>query len=113
VDRISQHREIVKQILNQYHRLNLNAAGSTIDSFLVFDETREHYLLLLMGWRGDERVKTVMIHVRLQDAKIWVEEDWTEAGVATDLLREGIEREEIVLGFHQPELRRYTEFAIV
>jgi hypothetical protein len=113
MDRISQQREIVKLILSEYHRLNLNAVESTIDSFLVFDETREHYLLLLMGWRRDERVKTVMIHIRLQDAKIWVEEDWTEAGIATDLLREGIEREEIVLGFHQPELRRYTEFAVV
>lgn len=111
MDRINRQRQIVKQILSEYHHLNLNAVESKIDSFLVFDETREHYLLLLMGWRGDERVKSVMIHVRLQDAKVWIEEDWTEAGVATDLLREGIEREEIVLGFHQPELRQYTEFA--
>ena len=53
-----------------------------------------------------------MIHVRLKDDKIWIEEDWTEDGVATDLLQKGVSREEIVLAFHPPHVRQYTEFAI-
>ncbi|MBW4542936.1 MAG: XisI protein [Symplocastrum torsivum CPER-KK1] len=79
---------------------------------LVFDETHDHYLLLLIGWQKDERIKSVMIHVRLKDKKIWIEEDWTEEGVATDFLQKGITRDEIVLAFHPPQVRQYTEFAI-
>ncbi|BAY09373.1 element excision factor XisI family protein [Calothrix sp. NIES-2098] len=37
---------------------------------------------------------------------------WTENGVATDLLHKGITQEEIVLAFHPPHARQYTEFAI-
>ncbi|GAB1544880.1 hypothetical protein NUACC21_75560 [Scytonema sp. NUACC21] len=44
--------------------------------------------------------------------KIWIEEDWTEDGVATDFLQKGIAPEEIVLAFHPPHVRQYTEFAV-
>jgi XisI protein len=111
VDKMSQYRATVQEVLTEYHQLNLKAQ-STTESALVFDEIRDHYLLLLMGWHKDERIKSVMIHIRLKDGKVWIEEDWTEEGVATDLLQNGIAREEIVLAFHPPQVRQHTEFAI-
>jgi XisI protein len=112
MDRIEYYREIIKKILTEYHHFNLKSPSATLESAVVFDEERDHYLLLTMGWKKDERIKGVTIHVRLHNGKIWIEEDWTEEGVATDLLRLGIMPEEIVLAFHPPQLRQYTEFAI-
>jgi hypothetical protein len=54
-----------------------------------------------------------VIHIRLKDEKIWIEEDWTEDGIATDLLQAGVQSEDIVLAFHPPRLRQFTEFAAV
>jgi hypothetical protein len=110
MDKVTYYRAIVQDILTEYHQLNLKSP-SAIESILAFDETHDQYLLLLMGWRKDERIKSVMIHVRLKDGKIWIEEDWTEDGVATDLLQKGITKEEIVLAFHPPHLRHHTEFS--
>ncbi|AOY79974.1 XisI protein [Moorena producens JHB] len=110
MDRLKRYRQIVQEVVREYHQLN-KKSGSTIESALVFDEVQDQYLLLLMGWHKDERIKSVMIHIRLKDDKIWIEEDWTEDGVATDLLQKGILREEIVLAFHPPHVRQYTEFA--
>ncbi|MGK7944818.1 MAG: element excision factor XisI family protein, partial [Microcystaceae cyanobacterium] len=42
----------------------------------------------------------------------YIEEDWTEEGIANDLLREGIPKTDIVLAFHDPETRKFTDFAI-
>lgn len=111
MDRLKHIRKIVQEVLTEYHKLN-EKSSSTTESALAFDEVHEQYLLLLMGWHRDERIKSVMIHIRLKDNKIWIEEDWTEDGVATDLLHSGIAREEIVLAFHPPRLRQYTDFAI-
>lgn len=111
MDRIEKYRLIIKKVITEYHNLNLKSPSSTLESAVVFDEFNDHYLLLTMGWNKDERIKGVTIHARLNNGKIWIEEDWTEDGVATDLLREGITREEIVLAFHPPKLRQYTEFA--
>jgi hypothetical protein len=77
----------------------------------VFDEVNDHYLLLYLGWDRDRRVWQTALHVRLHADKIWVEVDETEQGIATQLLRAGVPREDIVLAFHPPELRHLTEFA--
>ena len=111
MDKLNDYRQIIKDILIDYHQLN-EQSKSTTESCLVFDEQQEHYLLLLMGWHKDERIKSVMIHLRLKAGKIWIEEDWTEEGIASDLLQKGVTREEIVLAFHPPGVRQYTEFAI-
>ncbi|MFP4437937.1 MAG: element excision factor XisI family protein [Chloroflexaceae bacterium] len=36
---------------------------------------------------------------------------WTEEGIATDPVRAGISRKQIVLAFHPADLRQLTEFA--
>ena len=77
-----------------------------------FDDTHKNYLLLLMGWQGSDRVKSVMIHVRLHQEKFWIEEDWTEEAIANDLVNAGVPKEDIVLAFHAPSLRPYTGFAV-
>jgi hypothetical protein len=49
--------------------------------------------------------------VRLKDGKFWIEQDLTKEGITTELLEEGVPKEDIVLAFHAPELRPLTEFA--
>jgi hypothetical protein len=52
------------------------------------------------------------VYVRIRDNKFWIEEDWTEEGIATDLVRAGVAKEDIVLAFHEPKMRHYTDFAV-
>ncbi len=111
MDKLNGYRDLVKRVLNSYHELNIRVSDTKNESALVFDSDHDHYLLLIMGWQLDKRIKNVMIHVHLKGGKIWIEEDWTEDGVATDLLQAGVPREDIVLAFHPPHLRQYTEFA--
>jgi hypothetical protein len=75
------------------------------------DEERGHYQLLKIGWHQGKRVEWMMIYARIKDGKIWIEKDLTEDGIATELLEAGVPKQHIVLAFHEPELRRYTEFA--
>ncbi|MGI2904577.1 element excision factor XisI family protein [Tolypothrix sp. VBCCA 56010] len=41
-----------------------------------------------------------------------IEEDRTENGIATDIVRAGVPKEDIVLAFHEPNMRQYTDFAV-
>ena len=45
--------------------------------------------------------------------KLWIQEDQTEAGLASELVEMGVPKEAIVLAFHAPYKRPYTGFAVV
>jgi hypothetical protein len=111
MDKLTHYRIVIQKVLEDYHRLSLD--NPEIESALVVDSVHDQYLLLKMGWHQDQRIKRTVIHMRLKNQKIWVEEDWTEDGVATELLQAGVPREDIVLAFHPPHLRQYTEFAAI
>jgi hypothetical protein len=103
----------VELVLQDYLRLYSQSADGSLETFLVCDRDQDQYLLMRLGWDRDRRINRTVIHLRLREGKVWVEEDWTEQGVATDLLAAGIGRENTVLGFQPPHLRQYTEFATV
>jgi hypothetical protein len=112
MDTVKQYRAIVQQVLQDYHKLQQGSENPDLESALLLDPVNDQYLLMRMGWDGLHRIKRNVIHIRLKNQKIWVEEDATEEGVATDLLAHQVPREDIVLAFHPPQLRQHTEFAI-
>ena len=112
MDKLINYQDIIKSILNEYERISLQVPDPDVDEVLMFDDERSQYLWFNIGWKNGKRVKSISVYVRIKNGKIYVEEDWTEEGIATDLLAQGVPKEDIVLAFHDPESRQYTEFAI-
>jgi hypothetical protein len=87
-------------------------SNTGIETFLIEDETKGHYIWINLGWQNGDRVTGMTVYVRIRDSKFWIEEDWTEDGIANVLVQAGVPKEDIVLAFHEPEMRQYTEFAV-
>lgn len=104
------YQKLIKEILLEHTKYK--PAFGDIDPRVLFDDERESYALLDIGWDGDEYVHGAVIHVELIGDKIWIQYDGTEEGIATDLLEAGVPKEQIVLGFRPPEIRPYTGFAV-
>jgi hypothetical protein len=111
MDKLTSYRDLIKRILSEYVELSNRQPQPGIETILIMDEARGHYMWLKLGWADGKRAKYITVYVRLREAKFWIEEDWTEDGIATDLVREGVPREDIVLAFHDPETRKHTDFA--
>ena len=103
------YQEIIKTILQEHANFR-NTIPDGYHSQLLFDDERGGYLVLDIGWNEDNYLHATPIHINLIGEKIWIQYDDTEEGVATDLLAAGIPKEDIVLGFRQPNVRQYTEF---
>jgi hypothetical protein len=112
MDKLTHYQNIIKQILTEYQRISAQVPVLDVDEVLMFDDERSHYLWFNVGWKQGKRIKGISVYVRIKNEKVYIEEDWTEEGIATDLLREGIPKSDIVLAFHAPEKRQFTEFAI-
>ncbi len=111
MDKIVRYRDLIKTFLTEYAELLARQSQSGVETFLSFDEVRDQYLWLKSGWSEKHRIYSITLHIRLHDDKIWIEQDWTEDGIATDLVNAGVPYEDIVLAFCEPELREMTEFA--
>ena len=111
MDKSAEYRNIVKSAMCEYERLYNLPPQSDTETLGIYDDERGRYMLLEWGWQDEERVQRIVLYVRLIDGKFWIEEDWTEEGIATDLLAAGVPNTDIVLGFQPPDMRPYTEFA--
>ncbi len=112
MDKLESYRNAIKKILTDYHNWVSGQKDSQRESCIIFDETHDQYMWLFMGWEGKKKIRNIHVHIRIKNDKIYIEEDWTEEGIATELLREGISKNDIVLAFHDPESRKYTDFAV-
>jgi len=112
MDKLELYRQLLKKILTDYYQWVAGASNSQDENCLIIDENRDHYLLLFLGWSHKKKTNNTHIYIRIKNQKIWIEEDWTEEGIANELLREGVPKEDIVLAFYPPEERKLTDFAI-
>lgn len=110
MDTLEQDRQIIQKIISEYAQIPY--AHGEIGRHCVFDEKRDHYLLMIVGWEDVKQVHGCIIHVEIIEGKIWIHRDGTEDGVARDLLEAGIPKERIVLGFKSPRIRKHTGFAV-
>ena len=111
MDKLTRYRELVKECLGEWEAYIPRARHNGVEVQRIFDEANDHYLLLYLGWDKGRRVRDAALHVRLHQGKIWIEVDETEEGIATRLVRAGVPPEDIVLAFHPPELRHFSDFA--
>ena len=112
MDKLAEYRRLIKQLLTHYAELINRRPKPDRETEVVFDEERDHYMLVTIGWSDQRRVRGTTVYVRLRNDKFWIEEDWLENGIATDLLKAGVPKEDIVLAFQPPEMRPLTEFAV-
>ncbi|MBE9106064.1 XisI protein [Nostoc cf. edaphicum LEGE 07299] len=113
MDKLTQYQNTIKQILTEYQRISSQVTVVDVDEVLMFDDERSQYLWFNIGWKQGKRVKGISVYIRIKNEKIYIEEDLTEEGIATELMRLNVPPSDIVLAFQPPEARKYTEFATV
>jgi hypothetical protein len=112
MDKLTEYPQLIKRILNDHVELCNRTPDVDIETFLVIDELNGHYIWMNLGWSKGERITGMTVYVRIRNGKFWIEEDWTEDGIATELVHAGVPKEDIILAFHEPKMRQYTDFAV-
>lgn len=111
-DRLARYRGIIRRMILDIAKMSEGqGARDGLETLAVCDDRRGRYLLVNVGWQLGRHVDAITVHVRLQDGKVWLEDDMTNLAIADMLVEAGIPKKKIVLGFHSPERRKYTDFA--
>lgn len=110
MDKLNQFYQIIYPIIKEY--ADLPYYDKNLQHKLVISDDKKDYLLMTIGWRNNVKIHGCVVHLEIINDKIWIHRDGLEDGIADDLVRAGIPKNEIVLAFHPPEIRPLTEFAI-
>ena len=110
MDCLNEYRDLIEKVLTE--RAGPPDQSNGVARQVIFDRAHDRYLMMKVGWQGEWRIHGCPIHLDIIDGKIWIQEDGTEDGVATDLETAGVPKERIVLAFHEPEVRSHTGYAI-
>lgn len=110
MEKLDQYRSILRTLFQSYS--THKPSYGEIDTYVLIDESQNHYQLLFLGWNKPYRIHAIVIHARLHNGKIWIEYDGSAHGIATDLVAAGIPKDDIVLAFLSIEKRPDTDFAV-
>ena len=107
---VNEYRERVQALLKQYAKKT--SSTPDIETQVIFDPVGDHYQLINVGWQKHRRIYGCILHIDIKDNKIWIQHNGTERLVAEELAEAGIPKDHIVLGFHSPFTRQFTDFAV-
>lgn len=110
MDKQEQYRKLIKQILIEHVQHKFSYGDIKIET--IFDDKHNHYQLFHIGWHGNRHVYGCVMHLEIENGKIWIHHDDTEIGVANELVELGVPKDRIVLAFHSPYKRQFTDFAV-
>jgi hypothetical protein len=107
---VEQYRQYIKDLLSERARRAAMQKTEEYEVQTLFDNDQDHYQLLHVGWRGNKRNFGCILHLDIKGGKIWIQHDGTEVGIANQLVELGVPKQDIILAFHEPSVRKFTEF---
>lgn len=108
---IEQYRQYIRYLLSERReRISIQRNAEEYEVQTLFDAEQDHYQLLYVGWRGNKRNFGCVLHLDIKGGKIWIQHDGTEVGIANELVELGVPKQDIILAFHEPYVRQFTDF---
>ena len=110
MDSLVKYRRAVRQLIEEV--ASYEPSEGEVIAETVFDEERGHYELLCVGWEEGHYVHDTLIHIDIRGEKVWIQCNETNLLIGEELVKAGVPRQQIVLGFQPPYKRPDTGFAV-
>jgi XisI protein len=106
--KLNQAKRIIREVLQEL--VGKDSRG-IIHYDAIFDDEHGRYQVLAIGFEGLRQVIHPLAYLEIKDGLIWLHADNTDYGIAEELERRGINKDQIVLGFQPASVRQYTDYA--
>ena len=108
MEKVTQYKAIVKSVVEEI--ASISPSDEFVETQLIIDEDRGHYLLFSVGWEGSNWVYGTFVHIDVKsNGRVWLQHDGTDLKVAEELAKAGIPKSDIVIGFQPPHARALME----
>lgn len=112
MDKIKKYQDIIVGFLERYQAENGDGYGEDVKHRILSDRANNSFQLLTSGWSGTHYLFGPVFHFDIINGKIWMQCNNTEYEVVDELMAEGVDNQDIVLGFLPPHARKFSGFAV-
>ncbi|MFN4254678.1 MAG: XisI protein [Saprospiraceae bacterium] len=106
------YESIILGLLRDYAQIK-SPVWPDVENQIIADSKNHRYQLVRIGWDNKKNfIHAVTFHFDIKDGKIWIQANNTDRNIADELMEMGVRQQDIVLGFHAPEIRRQMRFAV-
>jgi hypothetical protein len=106
---LEHYRNCIRKLLAEHAKYL--SSYEDIEAQIIADVEGDHYQLLYVGWQKQQRIFGPVMHFDIKDNKVWIQFNSTEEEVGDRLSAMGIPKHDIVVGFHPPYIRKWTDYA--
>jgi len=114
MDKIKKYQDIIISYIERYNT-ETNSSKETqlgVKRRVLIDRENNSFQLLSAGWRDGHYVFGPIFHFDIIDGKVWMQCNNTEREVVDELMLQGVDKQDIVLGFVHPQARHFLGFAV-
>lgn len=111
MDKLEKYKQLLEAVVIEWGTIGNSLMEGMVDDLIITDHISGNYILMSAGWWNRKRFHDIVFHARIKDGKIWIEWDGTDPSITEELLRRGIPREDIILGWNLPTERAMVEHA--
>lgn len=109
MDKVASYKKIARHLVEEIGQI-ANPAFKGIETEVIVDDAKGHYLLFSVGWHNRQWHYGSFVHLDVKpDGKVWLQHDGTDLSIAEELTKRGIPKQDIVLGFKSPIEREWVE----
>ena len=109
MDKLEKYSSIIQNILQEYAQFSQD---KDVETELIFDPIRHHYQIVNVGWKNDNWIYGCILHLDIKNDKIWIQNNGTQIEIGEELVKYGVPKSDIVIGFHPPFKRQFTEYSV-
>lgn len=98
MDKLKSYKEIIKKELSTQASIPF-ANASNLQHHLIINKEETQFILLKLGWMNDIFKHGLIYHFQIKDNKVWLYKNNTDIDIGARLVKQGIPKSDIVLGF--------------
>ncbi|WP_428655190.1 XisI protein [Runella sp.] len=112
MEKLKKYQLILSELVESFAKAAFSVQPG-LENQAITDMIHNHFQVVTLGWENGKFVFDILLHFDIKDDKIWIQQNWTDVLIDEELIKKGVEKADIVVGFLPPYAREYAQLATV
>lgn len=104
MEKLAKYQRILSEFVEEFANAPFSVQPQ-LENQAITDTVHNHFQVVTLGWDKGKFVFDIVMHFDIKDGKIWIQQNWTDILLDDELIKRGVEKADIVVGF-LPEYAR-------